>query len=45
VKGNLLDSNIPLIATASAESLSSKVRRAIERGQNFLSVLSYWEIV
>ena len=43
--GNLLDSNIALLATASAASLNPKIRRAIQRGPNFLSVISYWEVV
>jgi len=45
VNGYLLDSNIALRATSQAASLSSNVRRAIERGPSYLSVVSYWEIV
>ncbi len=45
MNGYLLDSNIALRATADAASLSPKVRRALERGPNYLSVVSYWEVV
>ena len=45
MNGYLLDSNIALRAAAQAASLSSKVRRALERGPNYLSVVSYWEVV
>lgn len=45
MNGYLLDSNIALRATVHAASLPAKVRRAVARGPNFLSVISYWEVV
>ena len=45
MKGYLLDSNIILRATIHPTLLSPKIRRAIERGPNHVSVVSYWEVV
>lgn len=41
----LLDTNIALLALASPERIPPKVRRMIENGLIYLSVLSYWEVV
>jgi PIN domain nuclease of toxin-antitoxin system len=45
VTGYLLDTNIALLALAMPERISAGVRRAIERGPVFLSVICYWEVV
>ena len=45
MNGYLLDTNIAIRATVDSTSLSRKTRQAIARGPNFLSVVSYWEIV
>jgi PIN domain nuclease of toxin-antitoxin system len=45
VTGNLLDTNIALIALAQPHRLSSALRRAVATGPNFLSVVSYWEVL
>ena len=45
MNGYLLDTSICLRATADPDSLSRRVRRAIEQGPVFLSVLSFWEVV
>ena len=41
----LLDTNIALDIAQSPEALSSAVREALEQGNLFLSVISYWEVV
>jgi PIN domain nuclease of toxin-antitoxin system len=45
VKGYLLDTNIALLGLTSPERISPVVRRAVERGPVFLSVISYWEVL
>jgi PIN domain nuclease of toxin-antitoxin system len=45
VKGNLLDTNVILIAPVRPELLSPAVQKAVLNGPNFLSAISYWEVV
>jgi PIN domain nuclease of toxin-antitoxin system len=45
VKGNLLDTNVTLISLANPDALSRQAREAIVDGPNYLSVISYWEVV
>jgi len=45
VSGYLLDTNAALIGLSEPERLPLAVRRAILRGPNLLSVVSYWEVV
>jgi PIN domain nuclease of toxin-antitoxin system len=45
LSGNLLDTNVALIATSDPTQLSRSVRDAILAGPNMLSVISYWEVV
>jgi PIN domain nuclease of toxin-antitoxin system len=45
VTGYLLDTNVALLSLAAPERISAGIRRAIERGPAFLSVISYWEIL
>jgi PIN domain nuclease of toxin-antitoxin system len=45
VKGYLLDTNIALLAPDDPASLSKAVQTAVLDGPNFLSVVSYWEVV
>lgn len=45
MKGSLLDTNIALLALAAPERISPRVRRAVEDGPVYLSVISYWEII
>jgi PIN domain nuclease of toxin-antitoxin system len=45
LKGYLLDTSVALIALSTPEALSSRVRRAIEQGPGFLSVVAYWEVM
>ena len=45
MNGYLLDANVALIAGVRSDSLSRAVRRAIQRGPCWLSVVSYWEVV
>ena len=41
----MLDTNVVLLALADPEKLSSGIKKAIERGPNQLSVISYWEVL
>lgn len=43
--GYLLDTNIALLALAAPERITAGIRRAIERGPVFLSVICYWEVL
>jgi PIN domain nuclease of toxin-antitoxin system len=45
VRGYLLDTSIVLIGLTVPERIAPAVRRRVERGPVFLSVISYWEIV
>jgi PIN domain nuclease of toxin-antitoxin system len=45
VDGYLLDTCTVLFALAQPESLSTAARRAILRGPNYLSVVTYWEVM
>jgi len=45
VNGCLLDTNVALIALTEPDTLSPAVRRAVLSGPNFLSVVSYWEVM
>jgi PIN domain nuclease of toxin-antitoxin system len=45
VKGHLLDTNIILIAPVEPHKLSRAVQTAVLDGPNFLSVVSYWEVM
>lgn len=45
MSGFLLDTNIILLAGFDSERLSENTKNAIEQGPNYLSVVSYWEVV
>lgn len=45
MNGYLLDTSVALLAVASPERLSPRIRKAIERGPAFLSVIAYWEVM
>ena len=45
MSGYLLDTSIALLGLASPERIRLKVRRAIEGGPVYVSVISYWEVV
>ncbi|HVC48329.1 MAG TPA: type II toxin-antitoxin system VapC family toxin [Terracidiphilus sp.] len=45
MSGNLLDTNAVLFALVAPERLSAAARRAILKGPNVLSVVSYWEVL
>jgi PIN domain nuclease of toxin-antitoxin system len=45
VNGYLLDTNAALIGLTDPDILPSAVRRAVLAGPNFLSVVSYWEVM
>ena len=45
MNGYLLDANVALRAAVRSASLSPGARGAIRRGPNYLSVVSYWEVV
>jgi PIN domain nuclease of toxin-antitoxin system len=45
VNGYLLDTNVALLAVSHSVLLSAEVRRAMERGANYLSVIVYWEVM
>jgi PIN domain nuclease of toxin-antitoxin system len=45
VTGCLLDTNVALLGLAAPERISASIRRAVERGPAFLSVISYWEVL
>jgi PIN domain nuclease of toxin-antitoxin system len=45
VTAYLLDTHIALLGLASPERISPKVRRTVENGLVYLSVISYWEVV
>jgi PIN domain nuclease of toxin-antitoxin system len=45
VKGYLLDTNVALIALTDPDRLSSATHQAMDSGPNFLSVVSYWEVL
>ena len=43
--GFLLDTNIALIGLTAPERIAAEVRRQVERGPVYLSVISYWEVL
>ena len=43
--GNLLDTNVALVALTTPSSLKRALRQAIEAGPNVLSTVAYWEVV
>jgi PIN domain nuclease of toxin-antitoxin system len=43
--GYLLDTSIALIALTEPDELRAVVREATRKGPNFLSVVSYWEVM
>ena len=45
MKGNLLDTNVVLVALTTPSSLKRGLRQAIEAGPNVLSTVAYWEVV
>jgi PIN domain nuclease of toxin-antitoxin system len=45
VPGNLLDTHVALWATSTPEALSKAARKAVLDGPNFLSVVSFWEVM
>ena len=45
MNGNLLDTNSAIFALALPERLSSAARKAILKGPNVISVVSFWEVL
>lgn len=45
MRGYLLDTNVALLAGQAPERLPRPVRRALETGPGFISVISYWEVM
>lgn len=45
MKGNLLDTHVILIAPEDPGRLSQVIQRAVLDGPNYLSVISYWEVM
>jgi PIN domain nuclease of toxin-antitoxin system len=45
LKGYLLDTSIALTAVDQPQRLTKGVRRALDRGPAFLSVMAYWEVM
>jgi len=45
MKGFLLDTNIALIGLTSPERIAPTVRREVEAGPVYLSVISFWEVL
>jgi len=45
VTGQLLDTNALLIALSDPDRLPARVRKALLAGPNFLSSVSYWEVL
>ena len=45
MNGYLLDTSVALIAVTEPHTLSVAVRKAVFDGPNFLSVISYWEVL
>jgi PIN domain nuclease of toxin-antitoxin system len=45
VTGYLLDTSVALIASSKSATLPAAVRAAAASGPNFLSVISYWEVM
>ena len=45
MSGYLLDTSVALLSLTVPERISRRVRRAIERGPVYLSVISYWEVL
>lgn len=45
MRGFLLDTNVALLASSHSAALSRQARQALINGPNFLSVLSYWEVL
>ena len=45
MRGCLLDTNVILIAPVRPEALSRAVQKAVLDGPNYLSAISYWEVV
>lgn len=43
--GNLLDTNVALIVLSDPARLSKSVWGVVDAGPNFLSVVTYWEVV
>jgi PIN domain nuclease of toxin-antitoxin system len=44
-RGNLLDTHIALFSTFQSHELSREAKVAVAAGPNFLSVVSYWEVM
>lgn len=45
MSGHLLDTSAALIALSTPDQLPLRLRKAILAGPNFLSVVSYWEVL
>lgn len=45
MRGNLLDTHTALFSMSQSKSLSAVAKVAIASGPNFLSVVSYWEVM
>ena len=45
MRGSILDTHIVILAMGKPAGIPKEIRRAIEKGPNFLSVVVYWEVV
>ena len=45
IRGYLLDTHTALFTISQSKSLSASAKAAVAAGPNFLSVLSYWEVM
>ena len=45
IRGCLLDTNIAIFSMFQSKSLSSATKEAVAKGKNYLSVISYWEVM
>ena len=45
VRGYLLDTHVAVFSMFQSKSLSATAKAAVARGTNFLSVVSYWEVM
>jgi len=45
LKGYLLDTGVALLAVSASDVLPARIRKAIEHGPAFLSVIAHWEVM
>jgi PIN domain nuclease of toxin-antitoxin system len=45
VRGYLLDTHTAIFSMHQSKSLSAAAKEAVAKGKNFLSVISYWEVM